>query len=577
MRLTGSAKLVLVVSTLLVLFSPGIRHHWNIAHDPYFVPFDAVLYIPPFFKFDAKDPIPTTYLKEFRLDAMSPPLYKASLAFGARFMDVRQLHLVLMYLAYGFFVAILGRLGWLLGGATLSFAVMAFTITAWIFIGLGFIGGAPRMYAYPLMAVILFALVRDQPKTLGLTAILGAFLYPIVAPVAGLCLFGWLTLPLYTRQGVVSGWSLPRRLVTLGLFGIITASALIPMIIGGSAYGRRMVAADIVEYPEAGPGGNLRDYDQLPYQLFGKEWLSYYLGPMYSHGDAFVPWLNAHKILDPVSLLATLALCGLITLIIVSAGLRLALQNDDRAVALRVIGFFVAAVVMHVIAWLAAPYIYIPTRYFMFSLPFVITLLFPWSIQLLIGRLRPLKSSPALRSTVFLAIAAVYLILFGGRGNVDFEKATIVANSTRPLMKTLAALPKNIVVAGWPFGEMKNLEYITRRNAFLTAELHEIHYLEYVQNMHKRMDAVFDAYFSTDSAPLRRLRDEFGVTHFIVESRHFTDPDKPPEYFSPWGARIVPRLEAIRDKAYVMNKAVQEQSAIFDGNGFTLLDLARLP
>ncbi len=577
MRITASAKLILVVATLLSLFSPGMRHHWNLAHDPYFVPFDAVLYIPPFFKFDAMEPVPTTYLKEFRLDAMSPPLYKASLALGAQFTDVRQFHLVLMYLAYGFFVAILGRLGWVLGGAPLSFTVMAFTITAWIFIGMGFIGGAPRMYAYPLMAVILFALVRDQPRTLGLTAILGALLYPIVAPVAGLCLLGWLTLPLYSKQGVVSRWSLPRRLVTLGLAGVITASALVPMIFGGSAYGRRMNAADIVQYPEAGPGGNLRAYDQLPYQLFGKEWLSYYLGPMYSHGDSIVPWLNVHKILDPVSLLAILALCGLIILIIVSAGLRRALQSDDRAVGLRVIGFFVASAVMHVIAWLAAPYIYIPTRYFMFSLPFIITFLFPWSIHLLIGRLRPLKASPIFRNTVFLAIAAAYLILFGGRGNVDFEKATIVANSTRPLMKALAALPKNIVVAGWPYGEMKNIEYIARRNAFLTAELHEIHYLGYVQNMRKRMDAVFDAYFSTDPAPLRRLRDEFGVSHFLVESRHFTDPNKPPEYFAPWGVRIVPRLEAIRDKAYVMNKTVQEQSAIFNRNGFILLDLARLP
>jgi len=577
LRITASAKLILVVSTLLALFSPGLRHHWNLAHDPYFVPFDAVLYIPPFFKFDAQDPIPTTYLKEFRLDAMSPPLYKASLALGAQFADVRQFDLLLMYLAYGFFVAILGRLGWILGGAALSFTVMAFTVTAWIYIGLGFIGGAPRMYAYPLMAVILFALVRDQPRTLGLTAILGALLYPIVAAVAGLCLFGWMTLPLYSRQGVVARWSLPRRLITLGLVGFITASALIPMVIGGSAYGRRMVAADIVQYPEAGPGGNLRDYDQLPYQLFGKEWLSYYLGPMYSHGDAIVPWLNVHRNLDRVSLLAILALGGVIILLIVLAGLRLALQSENRAAALRMIGFFFAAAVMHVIAWLAAPYMYIPTRYFMFSLPFIVTLLFPWSIQLLIGRLGPLKASPTFRDMVLLAIAAVYLILFGGRGNVDFEKATIIANSTRPLMNAIAALPKNVVVAGWPFGEMKNIEYITRRNVFLTAELHEIHYLKYVQNMRQRMDAVFDAYFSTDPAPLRRLRDEFGVTHFIVESRHFTDPNKPPEYFAPWGARIVPRLQAIRDNAYLMNKTVQEQSAIFNRNGFILLDLARLP
>ncbi len=72
-------------------------------------------------------------------------------------------------------------------------------------------------------------------------------------------------------------------------------------------YGRRLVAADIVNYPEAGADGNYRPYDQLPYPLFGQESLSYYLGPLYSHGDAIAPWLNLHKNLDPVTLLVALA------------------------------------------------------------------------------------------------------------------------------------------------------------------------------------------------------------------------------------------------------------------------------
>ena len=150
LRLPGWSKLVLVIMALGLLFSPGIQHHWQVARDPYFVPFDAVQYIPAFFKFDANDPVPTTYIKEYFLNAVCPPLYKASLVLGAQFADVRDVQLVLMYAAYGLFVAVMGRIGWLLGGAALSFAVMALTISAWIFIGLGFIGGAPRMYGYPL-------------------------------------------------------------------------------------------------------------------------------------------------------------------------------------------------------------------------------------------------------------------------------------------------------------------------------------------------------------------------------------------------------------------------------------------
>ncbi len=394
MHIPACGKLLLVLLSLGFLFGPGIQHHWKIARDPYFVPFDAVQYIPAFFKFDANDPVPTTYIKEYFLNAICPPLYKASLALGARFADVRDVQLVLMYAAYGLFVAVMGRIGWLLGGAALSFAVMALTISAWIFIGLGFIGGAPRMYGYPLIAITLYALVRDRPRLLGLMAILGALLYPIVASIAGICLSGWLILPLFAKQSSVTRWSLRRRLATLAAAGLLTVSCLVPLLLGHGAYGRRLVAADTVNYPEAGADGNYRPYDQLPYPLFGQESLSYYLGPLYSHGDAIAPWVNLHKNLDPVTLLAALAAAALAILVVVSAGLRRVLQSDQRGAGIRLLGFFIVCVLLHVVAWLAAPYLYIPTRYLMFSLPFIVTLIFPWSLYLLVGRIGRFQTAP---------------------------------------------------------------------------------------------------------------------------------------------------------------------------------------
>jgi hypothetical protein len=559
------------------LFSPGIQHHWQVARDRYFVPFDAVQYIPAFFRFDANDPVPTTYIKEYFLNAICPPLYKASLMIGARLADVRDVQLVLMYAAYGLFVAVMGRIGWLLGGAALSFAVMALTLSAWIFLGLGFIGGAPRMYGYPLIAITLYALVRDRPRLLGLMAIFGALLYPIVASIAGLCLSGWLILPRFAKQSIVSRWSLQRRLATLAAVGLLTVGCLAPLLAGHGAYGRRLVAADIANYPEAGTDGNYRPYDQLPYPLFGQESLSYYLGPLYSHGDAIAPWLNLHKNLDPMTLLAALAAAALVILVVVSASLRRLLRSDQRGAGIRLLGFFIVCTLLHVVAWLTAPYLYIPTRYFMFSLPFIVTLIFPWSLYLIVGRIGQLQTAPRLRACTFLAIIGVYLVAFGGRGNVEFEKGSMVAKSSQPLLAAIAALPKNSLIAGWPYGEMKNLEYASRRNAFLTGELHQVLHLEFVEAMRQRMDALFEAYFSVDAAPLRRLRDQFGVTHLLVETHHFSDPKRPPEYFSPWRSRIGPRLEAVRKNAYLMSASLQQEAAVFNRNGLVLLDLARLP
>src|SRR6266850_6890323 len=87
------AKLVLVVLALGVLYWPGIQYHWKMGNNPYFVSFDAAHVIPPFFKFDRNDPIPTNFVKEYYLDALSPILYKWLIRIGAELGDVRHFQL----------------------------------------------------------------------------------------------------------------------------------------------------------------------------------------------------------------------------------------------------------------------------------------------------------------------------------------------------------------------------------------------------------------------------------------------------------------------------------------------------
>jgi hypothetical protein len=571
-----TAKLFLLVSTLAMLYWPGIRQHWTMAQNPYFVPYDAAQYIPAFFKFEARDPVPTTYAKEYYLDAICPPLYKGLLQLGAQFADVRHFQLGMMYLTYALFLAVMGRLGWLLGGPTLCFAVLALSISAWIFFGLGFIGGAPRMYGYPLMAVILYGLIMDRPGLPAVATVLGALLYPIIAVIGGSCLAGWMLLRPCSGKGVVAGWPLSRRLTMVVLTGVVAFVALVPLLLGSEPYGRRIVDTDIQAYPEAGPDGNYRPYDQLPYKLFGYEFLAYLIGPLYSHGDPIAPWLNGHRNLDATIFLVLLALIGGGILLVILRAVTRQLKSDSDGIGIRLISFFLLCAILHVLAWLAAPYMYIPARYFMFSLPFVVTLIFPWSLYTLLAQVGKLKASRPVRDVVFLAIIGAYLLALGGRGNAVFADA-IVEKSAQPLFDAVATLPKTVVIAGWPVGPLRKLEYATRRNAFLTGDQHQVLHLAFLNTMRTRMDALFDAYFSTDAAPLDRLRRQFGVTHLIVDTRDFTDPTHRPEYFAPWRSRIEPRLREIEGKEYLMNDRLHKQAAVFNQNGLILLDLAKIP
>ena len=132
----------------------------------------------------------------------------------------------------------------------------------------------------------------------------------------------------------------------------------------------------------------------------------------------------------------------------------------------RLIGFFAVCVVLHVIAWLGAPYLYIPTRFFMYSLPFLITL----NISLVAIHFAGPSSAAALISQTqsfnLSGNPLVYLMAFGGRGNVEFA-ASPEQQLSQPLADAITALPKDILIAGWPAAEIRNVEYVTRRNAFL--------------------------------------------------------------------------------------------------------------
>ena len=184
------------------------------------------------------------------------------------------------------------------------------------------------MYAYPLISLVLYSLIRDRPNLLAITD--DAVNAPIgLVAIGGFCLAGWMVLKPLFKQGLVSSWSLSRRLLTVGLAGILAISALVPLIIDAKPYGRRVVDADIGIYPEAGPDGNYRIYDQLPYKLLGNEWTTYFLGPLYSHGDPIAPWFNLHKKLEFMTLLFVLAITDLIVIVVILRGMRSILKKME--------------------------------------------------------------------------------------------------------------------------------------------------------------------------------------------------------------------------------------------------------
>ena len=89
------------------------------------------------------------------------------------------------------------------------------------------------------------------------------------------------------------------------------------------------------------------------------------------------------------------------------------------------------------------------------------------------------------------------------------------------------------------------------------------------------MDALVDAYLARSVEPLVRLRDEFGVTHLLVEKRHFDG--HPPSYFAPFEARIHDRLNALGGTLPAGLQPEQAVAVVYQDPSVVLLDLRLLP
>src|SRR4029450_5452837 len=108
--------------------------------------------------------------------------------------------------------------------------------------------------------------------------------------------------------------------------------------------------------------------------------------------------------------------------------------------------------------------------------------------------------------------------------------------------------------------------------AFVTFETHQAFHENFVQEMRRRMSALIDAYFAHDQMPLRRLRDEFGVTHLLLDVRHRSAP--PARYFAPFDAWVASARARGAPPAWLVARL--DAATVFTDGPYVVVDLARL-
>jgi hypothetical protein len=169
-----------------------------------------------------------------------------------------------------------------------------------------------------------------------------------------------------------------------------------------------------------------------------------------------------------------------------------------------------------------------------------------------------------------MVVAAMVLLPFGGRGSTE-AGLNVNAEPQRRLYDFLGRLPKEALLAGWPT-DVDNVPYVSRRQVFISYELHQVLHKGYADEMRRRMRALIEAYFATDQRRLVRLRDEFGVTHLIFQQSRL---EEPPIYFRPFSVWARKAFNEGVGKGFEIPRQV-DAAMVFSDGPFIVLDLRRL-
>lgn len=494
------------------------------------------------------------YISDYILSSMMPKGYSLMMQAVSGFVDPRIASKILSITLYALTMVLTVSAAQRLGGWPIAWCA------ALLLLGSGAVasystGGLTRSFGYPIIALAAFGLVRGQAAYLVAAAVLGSIFYYVSGVISGLVLFTFLLLFPSSWRGLAADWSLRRRLLVVGLTGLVCITVISVSAFGSSDYGPIVGPDGYDSFPEAGPGGR---YYPPAGNAFLKtlEWsLAVFSGPD-PWSKTIQHWLFANFWIVGVTL-SPLLLAGLMPTLA---------RSDVR----RLLIFPAVSMLLYQTAILVMPLLYFPSRYVTYSMPIAGALLIPTFLSGGIARITGKSLGTRQVGLLTVATCIVLVGLMSGRGTVN--GSIHVPDETKSTYEFIAELPKDALIAGWPSGILDNIPYITGRRAFLTFETHQGFHEKYILETRARMNLIIDAFYAADSGPLRSLRDDYGVTHFVVDEKQFADA--PPRYFKPFDDRLALMSAQLARQSFLRTHL--ETATVHRSGDVAVLDLQRL-
>lgn len=524
-RLAPLAAATALLAAAAVLEAPPWWRNVKLAFDPGAFNDDARIWVHPFFEWGdragASADIFTRYVR-----ALSPVGYGSLYDVACFLRAAVPLSKALPYVLMALVLAALGAAAHRLAGRVAMPIAIAFTSGVSLFPEL-MIGGTPRSFAFPLVALAALALVAGRARLLGALVVSGAAFYPAGAAPIGLALAASMLLPSRDR-GDAAGWSPTKRAGFVAAVLSVSAALAVPTLLATREFGSAIGPPPQEAFPEAGPGGrydalNLPPAVPLPAAIL-RVARSTLLGP----GGGWIPAARALAAESERGLPRPASNPSTVVMLLVLGALALLAIRRRHAPTTRLAMLLVGSCAGYVVADVAAPYLYLPERYVAYPIPVLVVLgvaaLPAVAAEGLAGRKGPIVSG--------LVLASLVPVFFS---SIDEGAGYVVRiDTSAPVYRAIAALPPDALLAGWPNGVIENVPYVTRRRVLLSEELHQAFHAGFLLEARRRMNALIDAYWAPDPAPVERLVDDLGVTHFLLDGS-IARAGAPPGYFRPFG------------------------------------------
>jgi hypothetical protein len=276
---------------------------------------------------------------------------------------------------------------------------------------------------------------------------------------------------------------------------------------------------------------------------------------------------------------------ALTALLLASAtGFVLFAVRATNAGARRVCTLAAASLFGYLVGTLVNPALGPPQRFAQFPIPIVVLVALPVAaLGFCPRRWFTAEGKPGTKAGVVTFAAGLLLLgLFGSREPADSGLEVRVYGAQHKAARAIAKLPKRAVVAGWPTNTLDHMPLLTKRAALITYQMYQPYHTKMTHKMRARMRAVLDVYYqpvSPDLDALRTLRDDFRVTHFLLDK---TLLRKPPAHamFAPFRKDVNKRLAAWkalpRSERRLHHRRLIRKATVYQDRDFALIELKKL-